>query len=141
MGFSFSKTFVNRLDYVRKIHKMLFEIKNLIQFRELKIYEIFNRLNYKLDFLSFEKNGNFLENWEESVNADKNLLDKERQLLLSFGRELGTTDTEGQVAILDLYIKYFETLIGELSESVPKKTKSYKAVGVFAASIIFIISV
>ncbi|MDR0917784.1 MAG: stage III sporulation protein AB [Oscillospiraceae bacterium] len=140
-GFLISKSYICRLEYLKKIHKMLFEIKGMIQFRELKIYEIFSRLDYELEFIHFKQNGNFFDNWEESVNKDKNLYTKEKTLLLQFGRELGTTDTAGQIAIINLYLQYFKTLIDEMSLDIAKKTKSYRAMGIFFASIIFIIGV
>ncbi|GHU51905.1 hypothetical protein FACS1894132_00380 [Clostridia bacterium] len=140
-GFLIAKSFTARFEYLKRIHKMLLEIKNFIQFRELKIYEIIERLDFNLAFLKFSQHGDFLENWENSVNNDKNLYPKERELLLQFGRELGTTNTAGQIAILDFYINSFQTLISEFSECISKKTKSYKAMGIFTASVIFIIGI
>lgn len=56
---------------------------------------------------------------------------QDEELLFSFGERLGKTDLEGQLSHIELYQTLFEKQEGNAEEDIGKKSKLYKALGLF----------
>lgn len=70
--------------------------------------------------------------WHRRVNALYDFVDKtDRQLLLDFGSKLGKTDLEGQLSHIERYETLFELRLENAVEEIAKKSKLYRAMGLF----------
>lgn len=70
-----------------------------------------------------------LEKSLSCIPASCGLTPQEKQLVLDFGRGLGTTDTEGQITHLDMYYKIFSDKLIQVKSEQSKKSKLYKTLG------------
>lgn len=148
IGFIMAKNLKKKRERTILIIKMLSEIKTMIRYRELTVFEIMetlksNSIYNDLGFINIKHSPAlpFSKVWEQSIANDFSLTEPEKNLLTRFGNELGTTDTNGQLAILDCYIKYFEDFLLEIDKHYQNKSKLYRSMGIFTGALIFIIGV
>lgn len=114
-------------------------ISTLIRYRELNVYEIAAELQTWLSYKNtefvyslpceFSCEENFHETWKKAIESDVSLGDNEKNILTSLGNELGTSDTEGQLAILETAKIRLSQLQEIRSEEYTKKGKLYRSVG------------
>lgn len=70
--------------------------------------------------------------WKRRVDALRDTEDKaDRQLLLEFGSKLGKTDLEGQLSHIERYETLFGLRLENAGEEIAKKSKLYRAMGLF----------
>lgn len=70
--------------------------------------------------------------WKRRVDALCDTGDKtDKSLLLDFGSQLGKTDLEGQLSHIERYQKLFELRLENAAEEIAKKSKLYRAMGLF----------
>jgi stage III sporulation protein AB len=127
---------------LKRREKLLAEIIQLlenmavqIRYRALPLGELFSEL----------KGGEFLkavganiihplnhrEAWNAAVAEFPELVE-ERDILISIGNSLGSSDTAGQVAMLELNKELLRARLAEASEAATKKGAMYRSVGVLS---------
>ena len=87
-------------------------------------------------------NGNFSDSWKSSVEkfSSEDCLNKEdKNILLSFGKSLGITDTNGQTSNCRLHKVMLEKQLNEAEEKLKEKSKVNTAISFFLALSIVII--
>ena len=86
----------------------------------------------------------FPQAWSDSLSARKNtvgLTSSDVSRLVSFGRSLGTTALEGQIANCDMFCADFELRLSEAREKKKKYAKVLPPLGVLAGAVIVIVAV
>lgn len=68
----------------------------------------------------------------DNLPASYGLKADDKELLKEFGRGLGVTDVEGQLAHCGLYKEIFTRRLNEVKEDRDKKVKLYRSLGIFA---------
>lgn len=126
-------------DSCREICEMLIQVSIMIRHRGLDVYEIFNEIlssgGYRcLMFLNklpdkYRPGENFHEIWRDAVSSDKTIGDEEKQQLLSFGENLGTSDIEGQLMSIESVIELIKQIEQKRNEEYYRKGRLYRSVG------------
>lgn len=86
----------------------------------------------------------FPQAWSDSLSARKNtvgLTSSDVSRLVSFGRSLGTTALEGQIANCDMFCADFELRLSEAREKKKKYAKVLPPLGALAGAVIVIAAV
>ena len=86
----------------------------------------------------------FPQAWSDSLSARKNtvgLTSSDVSRLVSFGRSLGTTALEGQIANCDMFCADFELRLSEAREKKKKYAKVLPPLGALAGAVIVIVAV
>lgn len=86
----------------------------------------------------------FPQAWNDSLSARKNtvgLISSDISRLVSFGRSLGTTALEGQIANCDMFCVDFELRLAEAREKKKKYAKVLPPLGALAGAAIVIAAV
>ncbi len=84
-----------------------------------------------------EQNGSFFERWKRSViNASDGyfLKHEDKQLLCSFGENLGVTDVEGQLKHIELYKGLAKSHLDNCKKDITEKSRLYKTMGFFVGT-------
>jgi stage III sporulation protein AB len=105
-----------------------------IRYRALPLSELFNELQGS-EFLERVGANCVRPKWREAWNAaaaDFPELIEERDILVSIGNSLGSSDTAGQVAMLELNKELLTSRLAEASDTATKKGAMYRSVGVLA---------
>ncbi|MDE5883675.1 MAG: stage III sporulation protein AB [Oscillospiraceae bacterium] len=113
-----------------------------IRYQGLPLQELFGLLagqsDYEnLDFLENLKNlescaglsGIPIESRWESALEHSRIPTEARQILRNLGHELGKTDTQGQLAVLELYQTQMQTAYEQFREDYQKKSRLYQSLG------------
>ena len=88
--------------------------------------------------------GPFPQAWSDSLSARKNtvgLTSSDISRLVSFGRSLGTTALEGQIANCDMFCADFELRLSEAREKKKKYAKVLPPLGALAGAVIVIAAI
>lgn len=138
-------------DNCREIHSMLMQISVMIRYKRLNVYEIFHELNNSKSFAGLGFLKNLPENyeagsdvhslWRDAVSNDIYIGGEEKNILLSFGSVLGTSDAEGQIMSIDSIAESVKVLEVKRSEEYLKKGKLYRSLGMLfgtMAGIVFL---
>jgi stage III sporulation protein AB len=129
---------------------MLDEMIILIRFKGATVGEIIetlmsdNRL-CDLTFLhivskNYENGLGFGEAWETAA-ADfsaNGLKPADQKLIVNIGKNLGTTDTEGQLSSLSLYQNEAETAYAEAEADTLRKAKLYTSMGILTGAFLIV---
>ena len=86
----------------------------------------------------------FPQAWSDSLSARKNtvgLTSSDVSRLVSFGRSLGTTALDGQIANCDMFCADFELRLSEAREKKKKYAKVLPPLGALAGAVIVIAAV
>lgn len=82
------------------------------------------------DFLQKLAHGSrFHESWRQAVSTEKSLTPADKEILQNFGSELGRSDIEGQVAVINLTSELLKRQLAEAEEQSAKKATMYRSVG------------
>ncbi len=128
---------------------LLENINSQISFSKKNIDEIIHDFEYSSDVkmktmceLNSNLNGNFHENWKCSIEkyAQQDCLSKEDiNILLSFGKNLGTTDLQGQINNVKLHIGMLEKELKNAEDNLSGKLKINTALSTASALLLIII--
>lgn len=139
-GMAMSDKLKKRRDCCREVQALLTRISSLIRYREMNVYEIVSELRetsvtQKLKFIerlpiSYETGEDFHDSWEKELRADENIPDEEKEVLISFGKTFGTSDTEGQLLSAEQASERIYDIEKQRSEEYLKKGKLFRSVGV-----------
>jgi stage III sporulation protein AB len=150
IGVYFRAGIYRRVLILREIRYMLDEIVMLIRFRGATVGEITETLceDKRLCDLTFLgavsencKNGeSFSDCWANAVSGfrQNGLTESDIKLIENIGKNLGTTDIEGQIASLSLYQSEVNTAFAAAEEQTGKKAKLYTSLGILAGAFLLV---
>jgi stage III sporulation protein AB len=150
IGIYFRAGLLRRLVILREIRYMLDEIIMLIRFKGATVREIIDTVvsDSRLSDLTFltavskEYYGDksFAECWEHSAVSfrQNGLTTSDIKLIENIGKNLGTTDIEGQLASLALYQNEAEAAYIAAEAETAKKAKLYTSLGVLAGAFLVV---
>lgn len=132
-----------KLERLNLFRRMTDEIATLIRYRSLTVREIFLLLkeNSAYSDLLFLQNADFGDKsrpvgeiWQESIDSDFTLSSEEKKLLIQFGRQLGTTDTQGQLSVISVFNENLDTMIEKQAEKYAVKGKLCRSMGILGGA-------
>lgn len=136
LGMSKTSKLNRRLSELKLIRRMLCEFCIMLEYNCSTVLELIkssahNKELSRLEFLSCDKNAadisssvvKAVSQWQTDITSD------EKDRLISVFEELGTTDLNGQLAMLSYNKEYFQRSIEELEKSKPMKARLYNSLG------------
>ena len=145
-GCYFSSALKTRLINLKKINFLIDEIIILLRYKASTVYEITACLasNERFDDFKFISNItsdtsiSFQHNWSNAVKAQPPLCLRanDLEILSDIGKNLGTSDIEGQLSMLSLQRAELENHISAAEKDYEKKSKLYRSLGVLAGAFI-----
>ncbi len=151
IGFKSSLIPLKRYKNLYKISNCLNTMKNEIRYTSDYIDEVLQNVSKINNFTFIFKTTASIDRkipvstrWEKAVLTDAPLLNLSKEdceILIMFGHELGMTDREGQLKIIENLLSSIETLQQKAKEEYDKKSKLQKGLGIslglFAIIILF----
>lgn len=120
------------------------EISSEIRFCSYTVMEItehiYNNSNYKkLDFIAeiiemSQTRYDMHEMWREAVIKSDILHGDEKDIMVSMGNILGTSDTDGQISAIELHKKRLERVLENAVREYEQKGRMYRSMGVLAGA-------
>jgi len=104
-----------------------------IRYRALPLGELFEYYKdnrFIAAVLERAEGQNWRGAWNEAADGFPELNDGDVELLTAIGNALGTTDTAGQTAMLELHQNLLMTRLTEAAEASGRKGAMYRSVGV-----------
>jgi stage III sporulation protein AB len=147
-GLYFSYRLKMREESLHEIIRALREMSLLIRYRALTVHELFRELS-RYEFInSVVKSGeelppnipsDFRGGWSEAADGLTELERGERGVIKSIGLSLGTSDTEGQLSMLEVNLQLLSKYKEEAREEYIKKGKLYRSFGLLAGMFIAVV--
>lgn len=139
IGFSKSRCLSNRVDFLEEYIGFLSYIETQVRYSSdcivniLDDYDSKNRLNF-IDCCLLKMNNGavFIKSWNESIDEipdSVGLKNEDKNLLRSFGNELGKSDIEGQISHCKLYQKLTSQKLEEARMQKQQKYRLYQMLG------------
>ena len=145
-GCYFSSALKTRLINLKKINFLIDEIIILLRYKASTVYEITDCLANNERFADFyflrniyvNSSISFQQNWNNAVKSQppSNLKANDLEILADIGKNLGTSDMEGQLSMLSLQRAELENIISAAEMDCEKKSKLYRSLGVLAGAFI-----
>lgn len=145
-GCYFSSALRTRLVNLKKINFLIDEIIILLRYKASTVYEITDCLASNERFADFyflkkiyaNSGISFQQNWNNAVESQppSSLKVNELEILADIGKNLGTSDMEGQLSMLNLQRAELESLIASAEKEYENKAKLYRSLGVLAGAFI-----
>ena len=138
---------LNRVKSIEEIMLMIQIISTEIKYCKTPLNEIVNKLSCNNDFTHLKfisKCENLLESqtfpsaWKRSVKESE-LHEADKQLLVSLGNNLGTSDIEGQLSNCELHKELFENNYMCAKEKCSKFGKLYTSLGLFGGVLVAVV--
>lgn len=146
VGCYFSSALRTRLVNLKKINFLIDEIIILLRYKASTVYEITDCLAgnerfsdfYFLSKINSDNSISFQQNWSSTVHTmpPSGLKDSDLEILADIGKNLGTSDMEGQLSMLNLQRAELESLIASAETECEKKSRLYRSLGVLAGAFI-----
>ena len=148
MGYLFSKDYIERINRLEQIQKMLILLKGEISYSNNSVQEALENISEMIE----GKVGEFVTKVQEiplsvawSLGVD-NIFDKKSSLksedknsLKDFGRGLGITDRQTQINNIEKYQSQIQLTIKELKEEKNEKCKLYRMLGITCGAFLGIV--
>lgn len=144
-GMNFSAKFKKRIKAIEQINSIIISIKIMIEAQSLTVEELFSALVYekKLDNFFITESAFLSSDYKRKINDELEkisfLAKEDKYLFIGFINDLGTTYLEGQISIIDGYIKQFENKISELKSEKNTKCRMYNSFGVLIGAFLSIV--
>lgn len=148
VGNFFSSALKNRLLNLKKLNYLIDEIIILLRFKSATVYEIVSHLSNDERFGCFlflrnivpESGVTFRQSWCGAItqNPPDNFSKNDIDLLYDIGKQLGTSDIDGQLSTLNLQQSELQSLILSAETDYLKKAKLYCSLGVLSGAFISI---
>lgn len=145
-GCYFSSELKIRLINLKKINFLIDEIIILLRYKASTVYEITACLASNERFADFgflknitnDNSISFQQNWNNAVKAQppSSLKANDLEILADIGKNLGTSDMEGQLSMLSLQRAELENIISVAETDCERKSKLYRSLGVLAGAFI-----
>ncbi len=145
VGFYMSKRFKKRIQILEEINELIINIKIIIEAECPTVDELFYSLasQKKLDNFFIPKTAFLCSDYKRRIDNECKicscLKEDDKRLFIGFINELGTAYLEGQISIINGYIKQFENTIAKLKSEQNSKCKMYNSFGVLTGAFISII--
>ncbi len=137
-GTAISSCLKMRVHQLEKLVAMLTEAEILIRFRAMRINEIITELSKQESFKNFiflsvlndciSDNNNIHESWRFAAENAIFLNENDKRILLSVGEQIGSTDIDGQLSMLELNKSLVQRNLSEAEENLHVKGKMLKTV-------------
>ena len=121
------------------------EMATLIRYRAVRCKELMTELCGKETYSGFDfmqkldialKSGiGITEAWQTSAIQARFITESDREILLSTGEQLGTTDIEGQLSMLTMSAGLAEKNLREAREESRVKGPMYRRIGFFGGAV------
>lgn len=144
-GFYMSKRFKKRIQILEEINELIISIKIIIEAESPTVDELFYSLSNQKKFDNFfiPKTAFLCPDYKRRIASECKssscLKEDDKQLFIGFINELGTEYMEGQISIINGYIKQFENKIAKLVSEQNSKCRMYNSFGVLAGAFFSII--
>ena len=144
-GVYLSTRFKKRIQILESINEIIISIKIMIESQSLTIDELFSSLanHNKLDEFFIPKEAFLCHDYKRHIKAECEnnifLKEEDKRLFTGFINELGTAYLDGQISIINGYIKQFENIIIKLKSEQNTKCRMYNSFGVLIGAFISII--
>ncbi len=134
---SYAQRLHNRAQNLSALIEIISKIKTLITFSCDDICNVITKSfeGYK-SFCMFSdfntEKDSFTGTWNEKVRTiekSSGLMKSDKDILVRFGAGLGTTDTEGQLAHLQMFSELFEHQLMDARNNVSTKCRLYRILG------------
>ena len=146
VGCYFSSALRTRLINLKKINYLIDEIIILLRYKSSTVYEITDYLVSNERFSDFaflcnikaDNSIPFQQNWSNAVKSapPSSLKEGDIEILADIGKNLGTSDMEGQLSMLSLQRAELEMLISSAETDCERKSKLYRSLGVLTGAFI-----
>ncbi|MCX8129018.1 MAG: stage III sporulation protein SpoIIIAB [Clostridia bacterium] len=156
LGYSFSRDCSKRPQELRALQTMLKMFENEIIFLSNILSDAFEKISRSnksqaadffrntVEILKNEKSLNASDAWEKAVknSIGKTSLNREdEEILVSFGRMLGSSDVEGQIKNIEMTVNQLKLQEYKAEEAKKKYETLYKTLGVLGGLTIVIVLV
>lgn len=141
--------YIKRLKELISIKSALNVLENKIKFTQAPLQEIFKNIaencsenNIKNLFkeLSIQTNVNIHQKWESTINNEEhNLTEEDKKILIDMGKNLGTTDVDGQVSNIRITSSFLDRQITKAEQEKEKNVKLFRTLGIVSGLAIIII--
>lgn len=139
-GLFFSMRLKEREKILSAVLLLIKEISVKIRYTNSEMVEIFAASSQNPEYkeLCFvrcyypdnnDKNYNFHLLWQEGVKRQPYINQRDKELLMGLGENLGQTDTEGQLSFLELYFDLMKNQLEQAKKEYTDKGKMYRSVG------------
>lgn len=147
-GMYFSSALKNRVVTLKRINYMLEEIYVMLRYRSATVYEIAESLSKDERFtefaflrdIAFSSGKPFQQSWCEAVenHIPCGINKSDTELLISIGKQLGTSDLDGQMNTIKLRQAEVGTAISAAEDEYSRKAGLYRSLGVLSGVFIAI---
>ena len=152
IGKLLAQKYKKRLEELEELKNTFNMIKAKIRFSYEPIPEIFEDISKNTQNTQYTvsqffrtakekmKDQNAGTAWEDAVEeTQSNLKEEDKQVLKTFSKLLGATDTEGQISQIEITENFLEKQIKEAEDEKRKNEKLYKKLGTTIGLVIVII--
>ncbi len=148
IGIAISVRLKHRLIFLEDITYMLCVFKGDISYYRQPLTELisdFNKNKKHIEFITactymLNSDIDFPDAWTVSIENNCPFLKKEEKIkLIEYGKSIGKTDTENQIAILDTYCGYFENYKNKARDDFNKYNRTVIASFFFVGCGLFIL--
>lgn len=128
-----------RVIQLEKIIMMINEMEILIRFRAMRTKEIIDEIYEQESFKNFlfldnfkfyvdEENNNVVTSWRYAVEKTMFLNEDDKLILINIGEQIGSTDIEGQLSMLNINKNKIQHNLNEAEENLAVKGKMLRTV-------------
>lgn len=139
-GFYFSLKLSKRKEFLIAFKDFLSALETNIRYKADDIITLITTSSSSpmLEFFSDNVFSSFMDYWNsfvENLPKSYGLTKEDINLIKEFGKNLGTTDIEGQLNHIELYKNHFETQYKKSEDEYKTKSKLYKVLGFFIGAV------
>lgn len=125
-----------RRQFLRSFSVFLQTLSTLLRYRAEDIFTLVEEAakSASLPTVQTEEAVDFALWWQrqtELMQPSNALQNSDKELLSSFGSQLGASDAEGQLRHIALYQTLFAKQLGEAEEALAQKARMYRTLGLF----------
>ena len=145
IGFNFSSRLKKRIHILEDIKEFIVSIKIMIESQCLTVEELFTSLvnQKKLDNFFIPKETFLRPDYKRQIVAackgNTYLKEEDKQLFIQFINDLGITYLDGQISIINGYMKQLDNNISKLKSEQEVKCRMYNSFGVLIGAFISMI--
>lgn len=154
VGIEYSKNIQRRIRQLSELKKIFLDLYSDVEYGSCTLLESFQRIakkqeplyqNLLTDICAGMEKGNgmpfgiIFSDSIERILAESALRDSDKKGLMQLGRQLGNTQRNGQLRILQIYLQELESLIEELEKTKQEKQKLSRILGVSSGVLIVIL--
>lgn len=137
LGCHYSNKLLIRKSVLQKFIKELKSSVTQIRYTSATLCEIFSD---KFSDFHFTSDDVFATQWKTLVHSYEKSLDKsDVKLLISFAENLGTTDVDGEISHIEMYIDLLNSSVQDAQNNINQKSKLYRTLGLSSGILVSIL--